>query len=47
LARENPTPPGEIMIGKLIYAYLIGITTGFVLGARYVYDYHIEQRDKL
>ena len=35
------------MIGKLIYAYLIGITTGFVLGARYVYDYHIEQREKL
>jgi hypothetical protein len=47
LAGENPTPPGQKMIAKLIYAYLIGITTGFVLGARYVYDYHTELRDKL
>jgi hypothetical protein len=35
------------MIGKLIYAYLIGTTVGFMLGTRYVWDYHIEQKEKL
>lgn len=34
------------MIWKLVYSYAIGISVGFMLGARYVYDYHTEQRDK-
>lgn len=34
------------MIWKLVYAYSIGITVGFMLGAKYVYDYHVEQKEK-
>ena len=32
-------------MAKLIYAYLVGVSAGFIMGAKYAYDYHIEQRD--
>lgn len=33
-------------MARLVYAYIVGVTAGFIMGARYVYDYHIEQREK-
>lgn len=32
-------------MARLVYAYLIGVTAGFMMGTRYVYDYYIEQRE--
>jgi len=34
-------------MARVIYAYLVGATVGFMVGARYVYDYHIQDKEKL
>lgn len=34
-------------MARIIYACLIGVTAGFMMGAQYVYNYHTEQKEQL
>ena len=33
-------------MARVIYAYLVGVAAGFMMGAKYAYDYHVEMRDR-